>query len=247
MNARRALFVCLALVLPYGSHADMPLLEQALRRMEQIDMENWRYTRTLETPDEVRVDRHDPTEPGTKHWKLVAIDGRAPTEKELRDYAKDRSNHSIRRETRTNSGRIVEAFEPESLALISSDDQGATYAFRLRSPDGKRKSAWKRIEGELHVSRNDGDPFVDHARLWNIDSFSARFGVQINTFAAEARFRLEGRDVLPQSLDLRFDGRALFVIGFARDWAFRFQDLELVGEPQEMERAAAGTAPGEKR
>jgi hypothetical protein len=214
---------------PTSSMADQQLVEQAIARMAKIDMDAWHYTRTRVTQEGSRIDRHDPSQPADQHWQLVSLDGRPPTQKEMKEYAKERSSHAKQRKKRadlSNSERLANMLVPDSLEVRSTDADGVTYTFRVRSPDGKKKALWEQIQGELRVVRNDGDPWVDLVRLWNSDTIHPRFGVQLSELAMEAAFVAQGQDVLPQRFDVRYDGRALFIIKLNENMKFRFHDLQ---------------------
>lgn len=207
---------------------DLP--RSAILRFIGNDLEDWHYTRTRESEEGRLTDRHDPDLPGEAHWQLVSVDGRAPTEDEVRDYEKDRADHSDR-EQRASRAEMMQVLAPGSVRLLDVSDGVHRYAYRLRSPDGRRERVYQALEGELEVVDDAGGPWVREVRLWNTDVLRPILGVRID--AADLRFEFALRDgwVLPVAVDARWEGEFLMLKDLGTDLRFTLSDFRRVDTP----------------
>lgn len=236
------MLLCLCSVMMIGLapgllQAEPGLAQRALERMAGIEMDRWAYERVQVRRDATRVDHHDPARAGAEHWQLVSIDGRAPTPEEKAEYARTKSRHD-QGKNRFGSGReIVDMLVLESLSLLSSDHGGASYTFRVSSPDGRKKQQWERISGELHVLGNGGDPYVDRVRLLNTDSVRPKFGLVLERVELNMDFGMRDRAVLPLRLELKFMGRAWFFIRVDENLHYSFHGFRpgVTGTPQDVD------------
>jgi len=208
--------------------ADVDLAQRALARMSEMELNLWSYRRTMVSEDGTRIDHHDPRRVEPEHWQLVSIDGRTPTPEEVEEYNEGREGGDRKDAESKGSRDIVDMIEPGSLKLQSSDDIGASYIFRLRSPNGRKEKQWNRISGQFHVFHNDGNPFVDHVRLWNTETAYPRFGLQISEFVLFMDFAEHGEAVLPLRLEFHIGGRAWLIVRVKKSYQFRFHNFEPV-------------------
>jgi hypothetical protein len=205
---RKLCLMILIAIAPASLAADVELAQRALERMSEIELNQWSYQRTLVSEDGTRIDHHDPRRAEPEHWQIVSIDGRSPTAEEIEEYN--------------------EGLDPGSLELQSSDDIGANYTFRLRSPNGRKEKQWNRIAGQFHVFHNDGNPFVDHVRLWNTETVYPRFGLQISEFVLFMDFAEHAEAVLPLRLEFHIGGHAWLIVRVKKSYQFHFHNFEAV-------------------
>ena len=220
------------LLLPAIAMADLQLAEEALSRMATVHMDNWHYTRHLETREGNRVDLHNPTLPGEEHWQLISQDGAPPSNEDLDDYAKNRTSHADDSVEFSTSQDFIDLILPGSLQQMGNDANGASYSFRVRSPNGKKKTAWARIAGEFHVSRDIDGPFIDKLKIMNIEPFYPRIGVHMNKLLIEGEFIRVDQAILPGKFDIEFSGRAWLVMKIDEAMQFRLEQYRF--EPPAM-------------
>ena len=93
-----------------GPDGPPPLLATAVGK-SAADAERWAYTQTVVNKDhdgrvkEEVVVRYDPSQPFEQQWTPLTIDGRAPTEHQLRKYRQD---HAERRKSRRALGELLD-------------------------------------------------------------------------------------------------------------------------------------------
>lgn len=207
---------------------DLP--RSAILRFVANDLEDWHYTRTRESEEGSLTDRHDPDLPGEAHWQLVSVDGRAPTEDEVRDYEKDRADHSDR-EQRASRAEMLQVLAPGSVELLDASGEVHRYAYRLRSPDGKRERVYAALEGELEVVDAAGGPWVREVRLWNTDILRPILGVRIDTADLRFEFAVQDGWVLPVAVEASWDGEFLMLKELGTDLRFTLSDFRRVDTP----------------
>lgn len=219
---------------------DLP--RSAILRFVTNDLEDWHYTRTRESEEGSLTDRHDPDLPGEAHWQLVSVDGRAPTEDEIRDYEKDRADHSDR-EQRASRAEMLQVLAPGSIEPRGAAGGVYRYAYRLRSPDGKRERIYAALEGELEVVDGASGPWVREVRLWNTDILRPILGVRIDT--AELRFEFAVQDgwVLPVVVEANWDGELLMLKDLSTDLRFTLSDFRRVDTPVADDEGEGLTLP----
>lgn len=191
--------------------ADTPqLFREALLYSTATDLEQWHYLRTRHGEERTVVDRHDPTLPGEEHWQLVSIDGREPTEKERRDYEKDRADHSDADE-RADNENWVRVIVPDSVQVLDSDGGMQRFGYAMQSPDGRREKLFAALEGDLLVV-DDADPaWIREVRLWNTDTLRPALGVRIDSVNLRFRFQHQDGWVVPTELQARWEGEFLML------------------------------------
>jgi hypothetical protein len=225
---RKLCLMILIAIAPASLAADVELAQRALERMSEIELNQWSYQRTLVSEDGTRIDHHDPRRAEPEHWQIVSIDGRSPTAEEIEEYNEGRETGDRKEAESKGSRDIVEMLDPGSLELQSSDDIGANYTFRLRSPNGRKEKQWNRIAGQFHVFHNDGNPFVDHVRLWNTETVYPRFGLQISEFVLFMDFAEHAEAVLPLRLEFHIGGHAWLIVRVKKSYQFHFHNFEAV-------------------
>ena len=121
---RRFLFARLflpALAWAAGPAAGPPPLLAAAVGKSAADADRWAYTQTVVNRDrdgrvkEELVVRYDPSQPFELQWTPLSIDGRPPTEHQLRKYRQD---HEQRRKQRRTLGELLD--------LAKATEVGAT-------------------------------------------------------------------------------------------------------------------------
>lgn len=219
------------------SHAPA-LPREAILRYAATDLEQWHYQRTRRSEEGVVVDRHDPTLPGEAHWQLISIDGREPTDRERRDYEKDRADHSERDE-RARGEELVQVLRPGSIAYVGDEGDAQRFSYGLQSPDGKRKRVFEALEGELLIESDVDSPWVREVRVWNSETLRPYLGVRIDEAQLSFTFERQGDWILPQTVEARWTGEFLLLRDIGNELFFKLEDFRHVNETSPSHDALA--------
>jgi hypothetical protein len=113
-----------------GQDATTALLREAIKK-SGVDAERWAYTQTVVNRDregkvkEETVVRFDPSQPFERQWMPLKIDGRAPTERQLRQQLQD---HEKRRKNRCALGELL---DPAKASVVEETATTVTYEVPL--------------------------------------------------------------------------------------------------------------------
>ena len=91
---------CVASTAHSGDYA--ALFEEAAAAIVWDLEDRWAFTETRLSDDTLWVSRFDPRRADDERWTLLSVDGRAPTDSELREFAADKDDY----ETSASSQRL---------------------------------------------------------------------------------------------------------------------------------------------
>lgn len=214
------------------------LPRDAILRYARTDLEEWHYLRERVSDDGVVVDRHDPTLPGEEHWQLVSIDGRTPTEREIRKYEKDRADHT-QSEERADRDNVLRVLVPESVRLLERDGETQRFGYDMRSPDGKRERMFESLEGDFLVDMTAEEPWVRTVRVWNRETLRPVLGVRIDQADIVFEFTLKDGWVLPAQVEARWSGEILRLKDIGKEVQVTLRDFRRVDTPAGTEWVAS--------
>ena len=118
--------------------AETPALLEAAVARYAADAERWAYTQEVIGKDrkgkvsEEKLVRYDPSLPYEEQWTLLKIDGKAPTERQVKKYRKEQEK---RREKRQSLGEILKF---EEATVLSETEQAVTFEIPLRKDGNQR-------------------------------------------------------------------------------------------------------------
>lgn len=128
----RSLLLLLGTSLTLARAADTSLLQQVARRW--LDESNrWAFTQQVREYDgvalkEERVERYDPSQRETSRWRLISIDGRAPTADEWAAWTK-RKNKPHRRKPKS----VADYFDFDHARLLDETADTVRYQLPLKT------------------------------------------------------------------------------------------------------------------
>ena len=114
-----------------------PLLAEAVRK-SALDAEHWAYTQTVISKDregkvkEETVVRFDPSRPFEEQWTPIKLDGKDPTERQIRHL---RDEHEKRRKSRRTLGELLDL---EKATVVEETVATVTYEVPLVKNDNQR-------------------------------------------------------------------------------------------------------------
>ncbi len=211
-----------------AAHAEdyAALFEEAAAAVVWDLEDQWAFTESRLSDDTLWVSRFDPRRAAGERWKLLSVDGRAPTDGELREFANDKEDY----ETSASSQRL-DIVGIETLELISEDDE----AWLLRFvPDEDEIEFVDNVDASVRIMKNGR--YLQLVDLRNSADIKPGFGMKIGTFLVRMEFgpAVINGPIVPQSMRIRVGGRMLLFIGFEETEVIEFSDFEPVSkEPLE--------------
>lgn len=114
-----------------------PLLAEAIRK-SALDGERWAYTQTTVSKDrdgqvkEETVVRYDPSQPYEEQWTPLKLDGKEPTDRQVKNL---RSEHEKRRKSRRTLGELLDL---SKATVVEETATTVTYEVPLIKDDNQR-------------------------------------------------------------------------------------------------------------
>jgi hypothetical protein len=237
--ARRAALATLflAIALPAGAETTRDgyeaLFEQALESIAWNAHEDWAFTETTSGSDGDFIGRYDPRLPEDQRWTLLSIDGRDPTDKESRQYAKRRrdEHHDGDHE---EGGEIDGMVDPGSLALV---EETAEYWLLRFVPaddedddDEMGRKVLEQMDGTVKIIK-DGR-YLEYIDIRNTKPIRPKVGVKMNKFLTRITFgpAIEDGPIVMKSMDVAVKLSAYLLVRVDETESVRFSDFEFAAD-----------------
>lgn len=186
----------------------------------------WAYTETQVGSEHVWVGRFDPRRPSRERWQLISIDGRKPTEKEIKKYDEDKAHdHSD-----DSDNRVEAMVEPDSIRLIEQTDEYWLLGF---TPDDEEEIL-NSVDATIRINKASSQ--LEYIDLRNHSPIKPAVGVKISKLITRLTFGPAAEDgpIVPLSTQVEAKGRAFLFVSFDEQELLHNSDFEFVGEDQEM-------------
>lgn len=222
-------FFCgLALLSSSVLHAE-PLpdeLASVLKSFRADGAKGWAFTQTTTATKNSRVERYEPMKADGSRWALLQIDGRVPTEDELKDY---REKHT-RRTSGDTAPDVTKQLDLTSAERVSDDAERVTYRFKL-NPGGEddTSAAHMRASFTFHKATKT----VERFELGNNEPFSPMLTVKIEEARTVMQYSLPTaeRPTLLERVTMRIRGRAMWFKSLDEDMTVEYSDYRYVAKP----------------
>lgn len=209
------------------------IVAEAFAAIDNDFNQEWAFTETSTEEDVTSVGRYDPREDDP--WTLLSVDGREPTADEARDWRSQKSDEhddEVDSEEGDDEDIAVRFVSPESLTLIEETGEHWLFGFQpnIDSEDDDEAKFMRHVEGRLTVVK-DGR-YVREIDLRNNKPIRPAFSVRINTFVTTLTFGPAADDgpIVPLTVDVRVQGRAMLAVGIDETETIRFSDYEFAGD-----------------
>jgi len=219
-----SLLILLAASLVHAETHD-EVVDRAFASMELNLRDYWSYTETNQKDDGLFVARFDPRLPEDQRWDLRSVDDREPTEDELIEFREDKAN-SHRDDSDSEDSETQSMVADGSLELLEETDLYWQFRFKPRTDSDDEDKFMKAVDGTLQVVK-DGH-YVAWIRMRNREPIKPGKGVKLEIFDTRLVFApaYDGGPVLPESVETRVKGRAMFVIRFDEKEQVSYSDFE---------------------
>ena len=233
---RIIIWLSLSLVSTMSVADHKALVQSALESIADDIDESWAFTETTTEDDVQFVGRFDPSLTYDQRWKLLSVDGRNPTAEELAEYSEDKNDDFDREddeEEKDDDGMSIDLISMDTLELLEETESYWIFRFVPTSGDDEDEDAemfMRNVTGTLKIIRDGNYP--EYIRLQNDKPIRPAFGVKIREFLTLLKFgpATEDGPIVPLSVDVKVQGRAMLAIKFDESEVYEFSDYEFVGE-----------------
>lgn len=210
------LLACVASAAHAGDYE--ALFEEAAAAIVWNLEDQWAFTESQLSDDTLWVSRFDPRRAEGERWTLLSVDGRAPTDRELREFADDKEDY----ETSGTSQRL-DLVGVETLELIAEDDESWLLSF---VPEEDEIEFIDNVDASVHIMKEG--PYLRVVDLRNSADIKPGYGVKIGTFLVRMEFGPAVADgpIVPKRMRVKVGGRMLLFIGFEETEVIEFSDFE---------------------
>ena len=233
MNRLLIALTALALACPLSAEADdySEIVSLAFAALDTDFDRDWAFTETSTEEESTYVGRYDPREDDP--WSLLSIDGREPTAEEAHQWRERKGRRDDEDEQEDeDDGLEVEFVTPDTITLIEETDDYWLFGFdpNVNVDDERGEKFMRHVEGRLTVIK-DGH-FIESIDLRNTRPIKPAFSVRINTYVTTLTFgpAADGGPIVPLTIDVHVQGRAMLAVRFDETEAVRFSDYEYAGE-----------------
>ena len=231
------LVMCLAVPV-YGTGIASTQLQltiaQAISRYEETPREKWAFQMSSYENEEGDISSSvvsfDPARNKQQPWQLLSIDGKIPTAKQQRTFAKrhnknDGQEKVPQKEQQSFRFKLRDLIVLDSLTLLSEDENllRAKFAVELQKLGVE---ASKKLTGELLYNKRQ--KFIEQVVIRNTAPFSPMFSAKITQFSLTFEFDIIHNAVLPQKYHLNMQGSFAFFTEINEVSSNTFSDYRLL-------------------
>lgn len=157
-------------------------VNRAIIKFEHTDRAMWSYNLSRYEDEEgditSSIEQYSPQ--ADEPWLLKQINGQLPTQKQIKNYAKDKQE-----QTGNIKIKLRELINQESLSLISTNEKNIVIAFNVHFKK-LGKGAVGKLQGELIYQKDN--QFIEKISIWNNAEFSPMFTANITDLAISFTF-----------------------------------------------------------
>jgi hypothetical protein len=194
------------------------LFEEAAAAISWNFEDEWAFTETRLVDEAPWVARFDPRHPEDSRWTLLSVDGRAPNEDELREFAHDKEDHDS-----SDGSRRVNIVGAETLQLTEETEDYWLFDF---VPQEDEIEFVDNVDAVVRIVK-DGR-YLESIDIRNNTTLKPGFGVRLSTFSVQMRFgpAVDNGPIVPHAMQVKVAGRAFLFIGFDETELISYSDFE---------------------
>lgn len=198
-------------------------VREALGKFSPEVPAGWAYTlTTVRNADARTTVRFDPTQPPAGQWTLVELNGRAPTAREIAQYARSRTGGG---NSAAPSGTFQRGdIDPASITLLREDADRGEFSCGFRAEATGADKMLGHLQ--LRLTVNKRQPHVEGFILELKEPYSPVLGVKMRELLVRMSFTPPAADrpSLPAVNSSHFVGR-IFFIGMEENLTLTYSDL----------------------
>ncbi len=198
-------------------------LQTAIAEFRTEPPKGWAFTQTTTADGKSTVERHEAARPEFDRWKLLSVDGRAPTTEELARYGDTRS----RRSRGGTAPHLGTQLDPGSAEVVSDDGERLTLRLKLKPGElADRTAAFLQATIVWHKATRA----IERLELANTGEFSPAIGVTIRQVRTVISYSLPTAETpaLPREVSTRQRGTAFWFKTLDAEMSVTFTDYARV-------------------
>lgn len=185
-------------------------IDLAILKFEQTDRKSWSYTVSRYENEEgditSSIEHYSPR--NNEAWLLEKINGKRPTKKQLKAFSKKKNKQKKTANQKNKQESDIkislrELINPDSLSLVSVEEQQMTLAFNVNWKKLGKDSIGK-LQG--HLTYQKDQQFIDNITIWNNAEFSPMFTANITDLVVTFSFMQINNSVLAKSNEMKMKG-----------------------------------------
>lgn len=207
----------------------------------------WRYKQTITGTQQSEKLAYDAAQPEGRRWTVLSVNGKKPSPEKARELAGQAKQAHGKGQSASLGMGVDSWLNASHYRLVDSSGDRLVYQIVPRPgghADAATTSMLKHLSGQFVVAKQDHRPLS--LTLDNFESFSPRFGVEIESFQLKIHFtRLSAGDrpVVAQEVDTETKGKVFWIKSFDAETKVVLSDFAPVGSTAAVPAAAAATAP----
>lgn len=203
-------------------------INRAITKVEQTQRGHWSYQISRYEDEEgdisSSIEQHSPQ--AIEPWLLKQINGQAPTPKKIEKFAKQKQSNNQKKGVNLQLP-LRKLINPESLSLVSNDEQHIVMAFNVDIKKLGEDSIGK-LQGTLVYQKEK--QFIEKISIWNNSEFSPMFTVNITDLALTFTFVHINGAVLPKQNAMKMKGSFAYFTEINETSVDNFSDYLYQGE-----------------
>ena len=184
-------------------------------------------SKSSERPDEQQVERFTAQDGAAGgEWRLVSVNGEAPSADALEDYADGAEQRQNRSEEPAGAFHIGEMVEAESAVVVAEDAQTTSFRFKQPASAEEEGPDPEKMSGVLVVDKHTLRPL--RATITNTEPISPAPTVKIAKLLQEYEFLVEPATnaVVLASMSFAVEGKAMIFKKISEAAEIRFSDYD---------------------
>lgn len=181
-------------------------VSRAIAKFDSTESELWSYSVSRYEDEEgditSSIEQYSPQ--STAPWLLKLINGQQPTQKQIKDFAKNKQKQTDKnKQGRNIQLKLRKLINQTSLSIVSSDDINIIMAFNVNL-EKLGKDAIGKLQGQLTYQKNE--QFIEKISIWNNAEFSPMFSANITDLAIAFTFTHIDGAVLTKQNEMKMKG-----------------------------------------
>ncbi|TQV87082.1 hypothetical protein [Aliikangiella coralliicola] len=210
-------------------------VETSIKQFEDMDRKRWSF-KVVRYEDEegdvtTSTEVYTPNEDKFKRWSLLELNGKTPTQKQIKKFIKKKVKASKKKDddSANYSIRLRELIDIDSLNLTNENETHKTMSFDVYI-EKLGDDAIGKLDGELTFSKHQ--QYIDSIQITNNSEFSPVFSASITDFKLVFKFKKMKNAILPVENSMDMKGSFAFFTEIDETSNERYSDYVYV-EPKE--------------